>query len=82
MIRLAGGIPKFIQIRPPSDDKLAGDTANWKIDMDEFESKFTDKTKLVIINNPNNPLGKVFTLPELESVASLIKSSFSPYTVR
>jgi len=73
MIRLAGGTPKFIQIRPPKDASLAGSTENWTIDMEEFESMFTEKTKCVIINNPNNPLGKVFKRPELEAVADVIK---------
>lgn len=73
MIRMAGGEPKFIQIRPPKDAEAATCTSNWKIDMAEFESLFTDKTKAVIINNPNNPLGKVFKLNELEEVASVIK---------
>lgn len=73
MIRMAGGIPKFIQIKPPADASKAGTTANWAIDMEEFDSLFNSKTKAVIINNPNNPLGKVFSLPELEAVANVIK---------
>lgn len=73
MIKLAGGIPKFIQIKPPTDPSKANTTANWAIDMEELDSMFTSKTKLVIINNPNNPLGKVFTLPELTAVADIIK---------
>jgi kynurenine--oxoglutarate transaminase/cysteine-S-conjugate beta-lyase/glutamine--phenylpyruvate transaminase len=73
MIKLAGGIPKFIQIKPPTDPSKANTTANWAIDMEELDSMFTSKTKLVIINNPNNPLGKVFTLPELTAVAEVIK---------
>lgn len=73
MIRMAGGTPKFIQIRPPKDAAKASCTSNWAIDMDEFEALFNDKTKAVIINNPNNPLGKVFKMAELEQVANVIK---------
>lgn len=34
-------------------------SGDWKLDPIELESKFSSKTKLIIINTPNNPLGKV-----------------------
>lgn len=34
---------------------------------------FNNKTKAILINNPNNPLGKVFTKNELEFIADLAK---------
>jgi len=34
-------------------------SADWKVDPQELASKFNSKTKMIIINNPNNPLGKV-----------------------
>ena len=34
---------------------------DWSIDPEELANAFTDKTKAIIINNPNNPLGKVCT---------------------
>ena len=34
-------------------------SGDWKLDPKELESKFSEKTKAVFINNPNNPLGKV-----------------------
>lgn len=50
-IRLADGIPVFIPYHCPPD---------------EFEQYFTDKTRLVILNNPNNPAGKVYRPEELK----------------
>jgi kynurenine--oxoglutarate transaminase/cysteine-S-conjugate beta-lyase/glutamine--phenylpyruvate transaminase len=32
---------------------------DWKLDKDELASKFTSKTKAIMFNNPNNPVGKV-----------------------
>jgi bifunctional pyridoxal-dependent enzyme with beta-cystathionase and maltose regulon repressor activities len=32
---------------------------DWKLDPVELESKFSKKTKAIMINNPNNPIGKV-----------------------
>ena len=34
-------------------------SADWKLDPKELESKFSEKTKLIVLNTPNNPLGKV-----------------------
>ena len=48
-------------------------SADWKLDYSELESLFSDKTKVLIINNPNNPLGKVYKRDELEKVANLAK---------
>jgi len=36
-------------------------SADWKLDSAELASLFNEKTKAIIFNNPNNPLGKVFT---------------------
>ena len=75
MVRLAGGIPKFVALKAPEDEKLAEDTANWYLDMDEFKALFNEKTKCVIVNNPHNPTGKVFTLEELNSICDVIKEN-------
>ncbi|WP_167957216.1 pyridoxal phosphate-dependent aminotransferase [Anaerosporobacter faecicola] len=41
------------------------DTETRRIDMDSFKKNFTDKTKIVVINTPGNPLGNVLTDEEL-----------------
>src|SRR4051795_1397426 len=43
----------------------------FEFDRDELRAAFNDKTKAIIICNPNNPTGKVFTRDELEFVAEL-----------
>ncbi|MEO7659216.1 MAG: aminotransferase class I/II-fold pyridoxal phosphate-dependent enzyme, partial [Pyrinomonadaceae bacterium] len=42
-------------------------------DRDELRAAFNEKTKAIIICNPNNPTGKVFTQDELEFIADLCK---------
>ncbi len=42
-------------------------------DRDELRAAFSDKTKAIIICNPNNPSGKVFSRPELEFIADLCR---------
>lgn len=58
---LTGATPKWVQLREP----------DWSFDPDELRSAFSDKTKAVIINTPNNPTGKVFTREELQQIADL-----------
>ena len=34
-------------------------SGDWKLDPEDLASKFNSKTKAIVVNNPNNPLGKV-----------------------
>ncbi len=43
----------------------------WNFDKDELRNAFGEKTKAIIICNPNNPTGKVFTMEEMEFIADL-----------
>ncbi|XP_055332231.1 kynurenine aminotransferase-like isoform X3 [Paramacrobiotus metropolitanus] len=70
MVRYAGGVPVFVPLRPSKQGELMH-SAEWTLDMKELESKFSSKTKLIILNTPNNPLGKVFTRQELQEIAEL-----------
>ena len=45
----------------------------WHFEKDELRNAFSEKTKAIIICNPNNPTGKVFTREELEFIADLCK---------
>lgn len=69
MVKMAGGIPRFIPLKPKH--KNVTSSADWVLDDDELEKLFNNKTKMFILNNPNNPLGKVFTAKELRRIADL-----------
>ncbi|HQU81788.1 MAG TPA: aminotransferase class I/II-fold pyridoxal phosphate-dependent enzyme [Pyrinomonadaceae bacterium] len=43
----------------------------WHFEKDELRAAFNERTKAIIICNPNNPTGKVFTREELEFIAEL-----------
>ncbi len=45
----------------------------WYFDRGEMRAAFNERTKAIIICNPNNPTGKVFTRDELEFIAGLCK---------
>src|SRR5829696_7951970 len=46
---------------------------DWFFEKDELRAAFNERTKAIIICNPNNPTGKVFTRDEMEFIAELCK---------
>jgi aspartate/methionine/tyrosine aminotransferase len=56
---ICGAVPRYVRLRPP----------DWTFDPQELAAAFTDRTRAVILNTPNNPTGKVFTHAELELIA-------------
>jgi aminotransferase len=60
---LSGAVPRFVQLREP----------DWSFDPKELEQAFSNRTKAIVINTPNNPTGKVFTRSELERIAALCR---------
>jgi len=45
----------------------------WKFDKEQLRAAFNERTKAIIICNPNNPTGKVFTREEMQFIAELCK---------
>jgi aspartate/methionine/tyrosine aminotransferase len=45
----------------------------YQFDVDELKSAFSEKTKMIWINTPHNPTGKMFSLEELEIIADLVR---------
>ena len=66
---LSGATPRFVRLRPPADRE----TGDWWFDPDELEAAFSNRTRAIVINTPNNPTGKVFTRDELETIARLCR---------
>jgi aminotransferase len=58
---LSGASPRFVKLQPP----------DWTFDRDALAAAFTPRTKALILNTPNNPTGKVFTLAEMEFIRDL-----------
>ena len=46
---------------------------DWSFEADALERAITDRTRLILVNTPHNPTGKVFTRGELEVVADACK---------
>ncbi len=63
---LSGATPRYVKLREPADAQ-----SDWTFDADELTAAFSNKTRAIIINTPNNPTGKVFTRDELLLIAGL-----------
>lgn len=52
---------------------------SFQIDLDDFKSKITSKTKAVIINSPNNPSGVVYDEKTIQGVADILKEKSAEF---
>lgn len=66
-----GGKPVYVPLHPPPHSQEKTTSDDWKIDFDELRRAITPRTKMIIVNTPHNPVGKVFTRHELEQIAAL-----------
>ncbi|PIO34588.1 hypothetical protein AB205_0137040 [Aquarana catesbeiana] len=71
MIKMAGATPVHIPLRYTDSGKGTVSSADWVLNPEELASKFSSRTKAIILNTPNNPMGKVYTLEELQVIADL-----------
>lgn len=59
LVLRAGGVPRLAGLKPPG----------WRIDAELIEGAFSDRTRLVVFNNPHNPTARVFDTDELALLA-------------
>jgi aspartate/methionine/tyrosine aminotransferase len=45
-----------------------------KLDLDDLRSRITPRTRLIMVSNPHNPTGRVFSLKELEGIAEIAQN--------
>ncbi len=60
---LSGAVPIYVPLHPPT----------FHFDPDQLRKAFLQKPKAIILCNPSNPSGKVFSLEELEYIADLAR---------
>jgi aspartate/methionine/tyrosine aminotransferase len=60
-LSMAGAVPKIVTLHAPEFTLIEA----------ELREAFSDKTKMIIVNSPHNPTGRVFNKSELELIAEL-----------
>lgn len=64
IIRRAGGIPKLVRVEPP----------HWTLPREALAAAFGPRTRLLVLNSPTNPCGKVYDADELAFIAGLLET--------
>lgn len=59
LVLRAGGVPKFVTLKPP----------HWGFDEKDLDAAFSERTRVVLFNNPLNPCGIVYERAQLELLA-------------
>lgn len=59
--QLSGAVCRYVRLQPP----------DWTFDPNKLRAAFTNRTRAVILNSPNNPTGRVFSLAEITQIARL-----------
>jgi N-succinyldiaminopimelate aminotransferase len=59
LVRRAGGVPRLVRLMPP----------DWRITAEAIEQAITERTRLVVFNNPHNPTSRLFDAQELGVLA-------------
>jgi aspartate aminotransferase len=72
MIRFSGATPVPM--------RLLGEK-NYHPDLDDLAKRITDRTRLIIINSPENPCGSALTREELEAIANLVRGHDNLYVM-
>jgi len=69
---MPGGKVVYVPLHPPSDGhERTSSASNWSIDMDELRQAITPRTRMIVLNTPHNPIGKVFSRSELQAIGDL-----------
>jgi aspartate/methionine/tyrosine aminotransferase len=61
IVEAAGAVPKIVRLKPPG----------WRIERAAIEAALTPKTRVIAINTPHNPTGRVLTRDELQIIADI-----------
>lgn len=71
-VEMTGAKLKYVGIKFPekfNTENVTGD--DWEVDWEQLENAITSKTKIIVINTPHNPIGKVFNEQELHRIGEL-----------
>ncbi|MFQ1002838.1 pyridoxal phosphate-dependent aminotransferase [Modestobacter sp. SSW1-42] len=70
-VAMAGGVLRPVPLRPPVVEPGSVSTDAWTFDEAELRAAVTPRTRMLLLNTPHNPTGKVFTAGELALLAEV-----------
>lgn len=91
MIVAAGGVPVYLTLKPSSSSSLSSSSSSSSLPSDSSGFTISDsdlrtalaspKAKMLLLNSPHNPTGKVFSADELKSIGAAVKAVARPELV-
>lgn len=77
MVKMAGGKPIYVPLIPrPNGETKELTSKDWVLDMAQLEAAFNEKTKMIVLNTPHNPIGKVGEEHEKNDLVFIFFSDF------
>ncbi|KAI9995319.1 hypothetical protein PInf_012371 [Phytophthora infestans] len=70
-VQMAGGVCRYVPLHVRTCDQTG--SKEFYLDEPTLAAAFSSKTRAVLLNNPHNPTGKVFTAEELELIAKYVR---------
>ncbi|KAF2222764.1 kynurenine aminotransferase [Elsinoe ampelina] len=71
-IEMPGGKVVYVPLQPPKEGaERVTSASEWTVDVKALEAAITDKTRMIVLNSPHNPVGKVFSKDELVAIGDL-----------
>lgn len=71
-IEMPSGKVVYVPLHPPKNGVAKTvSSAEWVIDMKQLEAAITPRTKMLVLNTPHNPIGKIFSSAELVAIGDL-----------
>jgi methionine aminotransferase len=62
VIRLSGGVPVFASLRYP----------DYRVDWDEVKRSLSSRTKVILLNTPHNPTGRMWTADDMRQLSAIV----------
>jgi methionine aminotransferase len=62
VVRLSGGTPRFVSLRYP----------DYQVDWDEVGRALSPRTRVILVNTPHNPTGRVWTADDMRQLATIV----------
>jgi kynurenine--oxoglutarate transaminase/cysteine-S-conjugate beta-lyase/glutamine--phenylpyruvate transaminase len=73
-VQMAGARPIYCPLRPVDTEiSTMKASEHFRLDLDELEACITPRTKVLLLNTPHNPTGKMFSRQELTDIANMLQ---------
>ena len=70
--RMAGGSPVYVPLQHTGQAGVESTGSAWGLDLPALEAAITPATRILVLNTPHNPTGKMFSREEMQGIADIV----------